>query len=328
MSKHSFVAYKLTVAKARKPDAPFNLGNMNDSGVDFLSLFHGLLSDIQGKPIDDQKYERYLSVEELHPAGRSVGFICESGRYGASGRLVNVKSGIKTKDIDEDESPVVVTRNFLACPESGHWAVLCAERYGGRTAGRMILTTFARAFREKFSSDEYVFKFEGLMDPPAWAAYLQNANMTAIEVSRYGASSDLSDGVVGSTIGRVSCVVKPKRGLKMFSRDTRDGILGKKIQAHDIIGLQYHEGDDTEIVLDDGTQQRRILIDQTEPPVLMYPISDDTQPRPDDIAAFAAMQSKVVDLRRTLGLHLPDGWESGTWSNARLNVALAAIRDV
>ncbi|MBW4716210.1 hypothetical protein [Saccharothrix obliqua] len=327
MAKHAYVAYKLTVTKARQADTLLNLGDLEATGIDFLALFHGFLSDVQAKPIKDERFGRYLDIESISPRGRCIRFITQYGRYGTTGRLIDTTTGDTTHDYDEDESAVSPTRNLLASPESGDSAVFLAERYGGRGAASMILGQFKRAFKQRFEDDNLIFNYEGLLDQAAWDKYVQNADMTAIEVTRHGASSDFADGSVAKAVGKIVCAVKPRWGERRFPRTVRDRVLSSEVKAQEVIGLKAQDDDEVELVLNDGVQQKRLLVGQPGVPVLVYPVADDNADRPTDDEVYAAMRQKVSELRTSIGLKLPYAWEAGEWGRQQLGVALAAVRD-
>jgi hypothetical protein len=134
-------------------------------------------------------------------------------------------------------------------------------------------------------------------------------------------------GTVAKSVGKIVCAMKPRWGEKRFARFIRDRVINRDIKAQELIGLKVEDTDEVELVLNDGTQQRRLVVGQTDVPILVYPIADDRDERPADVEVFEAMKAKVSDLRSTLSLQLPYGWETGTWGNDQLAVALAAVRD-
>jgi hypothetical protein len=182
MAKHAYVAYKLYVTKYRQPDDLLNVGNFDSKGSDLLTLFHAFLRDVSTEPLRDDRRERYLSISYAKAKGRTVRFKTEFGRFGVSGTLIDTTSGDTTHSYHEDESPVVETRNLLASPQDGDWAILLAERYGGRGSVTAVLGEFKRAFQHRFQEDGLILKYDGLMDPDAWDKYVDEADMTELKV--------------------------------------------------------------------------------------------------------------------------------------------------
>ncbi|MFG1646978.1 hypothetical protein ACGFMK_42440 [Amycolatopsis sp. NPDC049252] len=327
MSKYAYVAYRVTVSKSGQPDDPLDVGNFDGKGADLVAYFHGFLRCIGEEFIRRQKYDQYLAVPELVPRGRRVEFVTEYGRYGLQGTLVDTISGEKTHSYDEDESPVVETRNMFVSPAEGRWAIFLAERYGGRGAASLILSEFKRAFRQCFENEELIVKYDGLLDPAAWAEYVEKADMTEMQVKRFGPSPDFADPVAAKSVGRVVSRVRPMRGQKGFGRAFRDKIISREIRAQDIIGIPVIDGDEVELKLNDGEQQRSVILGEEANPVLAYFLVGDKEERPSDGAVYAAMRKKVIDAKANLGLTLPQQWKDGTWDDSLLSVKLEPIRD-
>ncbi len=326
MAKHAYVAYRITVTKLRDKDE-LNVGNFDGRGSDLLTLFHAFLSDIASEPLQEKKYDRLLMISSLDPRGRTVHLKAKYGRFGLSGTLVNATSGEITYSYDEDESPVSETRNMLACPKNGKWAVFLAERYGGRGAASMLIGQFKRAFRSRFGSDGFIVRFEGLMDPDAWAKYVNEADMKELQIKRWGPSPDIADDLTAKSVGRIVSHVKPHRGQKSFPRAFREKITRGEIRAQEIIGIPVKDDDEVEMVLDDGQQQRSLILGETEIPILAYLLAEDTDERPADDEVRHAMLEKVSDLKARLQLALPSDWSEGEWGHKELSVKLDPVRD-
>lgn len=327
MPKHAYVAYKVTVTKAGHPDTPLDVGNFDGKGADLVAYFHGFLRCLNEEFIRREKFDQYLAIPILEPSGRKIEFTTEYGRYGLQGTLVDTTSGEKTHSYDEDESPVIETRNMLASPKEGRWAILLAERYGGRGAATVVLSEFKRAFRLRFANEELIVKYDGLLDPNAWAMYVENAEMTEMQIKRYGPSSDFSDPIAAKSIGKVSSRILPNRGQKTFGRAFRDRVISREILAQEIIGIPVEDGDEVELKLNDGQQQHSVILGAEENPVLAYFLGGKHDDRPSDAAIYAEMRKKILDAKSNLGLTLPNQWKDGDWDPSLLDVKLEPIRD-
>ncbi|GAB3452833.1 hypothetical protein [Actinophytocola sediminis] len=328
MAKHAYVAYKLYITRFRQPDELLNVGNFDSQGSDLLTLFHAFLNDITVEPLRDGRRERYLSISYLNPRGRTVRFKTEYGRFGISGSLIDTTSGDTTHSYHEDESAVVETRNLLTSPTSGNWAILLAERYGGRGSVTMVLSEFKKAFQQRFNSDNFLFKYDGLMDLAAWEKYVDNADMTELKIKRWSPASDIADPVIAESVGHVVSHVKPRRSQKRFPRTVFQKLVTQEISAQSIVGIPPREGDEVELVLNDGIQQRSIILGEVETPILAYILSDDQNDRPSDGIVHDAMLAKVADAKRTLGLTLTHDWKDGDWGDDMLSVKMEAIREI
>ncbi|MCG8914823.1 hypothetical protein L6E12_03325 [Actinokineospora sp. PR83] len=326
MARSAFSIYQLWVAPTRKPDDPVNMSNIDGNGTDFLSLFNAFLTDIKARPLVKPKYSLYLDVQYLASAGRMIEMEIEHGRYGLEGKVVDVKSGSTTKNIGIDESTVTNTRSLIVTSENAPHALFMGEKYGSQTSATKLLSAFKRSFSDRFHADHLVFHYNSLMDETAWQKYLETAQMQSIEVHKTQTSSDIADGIVRNSIGRIVCTVKPRRGEGSFARTLRDRILNGDLKAQTIIGVASHDDDEVEIVLDNGTQQRRLIIGSADVPVLFYPLSDDGQPRPLNGDVFKEMRSKVLEIAPIIGMSLPSDWDSRPWTRQQRSVKLAANR--
>ncbi|PWV81878.1 hypothetical protein SAMN05421630_106111 [Prauserella marina] len=191
----------------------------------------------------------------------------------------------------------------------------------------MVLSQFKRAFRRRFDSADLLVKHEGLMDSDAWEKFIESAEMTALEIKRFGLSSDRSHPMAEKTVGKIVTQVKPNWGEKKFPRRLRDAIIDGDVRAQELVGMPALDADEVEAVLEDGNQQRRLLIGQAAVPILAYPIAEDRDERPADAQVYAAMEEKVSEVNGKLGLKLPYDWKAGQWSDEALSVKLDAIRD-
>ncbi|WP_143219239.1 hypothetical protein [Actinokineospora bangkokensis] len=305
------------------------MSNLDGSEIDFITLFYGFLKDVKKTPLVTSGSNLYLTIENLKASGRTIYFSADQGRFGTEGKLVDIKSGSTTKEISESESAVTTTKNLLVASENGPYALLIGERYGSHSSAGTVLSTFYRAFVEKFrdSGKNFVFKNEGYIDKEAWSSYLKNADMKSVQVNKYEASSDIADGTIRSSIGKIVCQMRPRRGLGHFGRNLRDQLITGDVNAHSIIGIKEDPGDEVEVVLSDGIQQRRLLLGAKNVPVLLHSLAADDADRLSSDDVLDAMLTKVSDLRSKVGLKLPDDWKKKAWTRQQLNVKMAAYRD-
>ncbi|GGS21199.1 hypothetical protein [Actinokineospora fastidiosa] len=327
MAKQAYSIHLMQVARNRKPEYPFDMGNLDGTNLDFLTLFHGFLMDVQGTPLVNRRSNLYLTVESVEPKGRTIAFTADQGRFGTEGKLVDVQSGSMTKTISENESAVTTTRNLVVASDGGPFALLLGERYGNHSSVGTVLSTFYRAFVHRFREQGFVFRGEGYVDQEAWDAYLQEAEMKTIQVNKYEASSDIADGFIRRSIGKIVCEVRPKRGEGSFTRKVRDQLLGGELKAHSIIGIEEDPSDEVELTLNDGRQQKRLLIGKSKVPVLLYPLTEGDEERLSDQQVLDTMLAKVSDLQTRVGMNLPATWKTEEWTLDQLDVKMAAYRE-
>ncbi|MEV8611947.1 hypothetical protein AB0383_29130 [Amycolatopsis sp. NPDC051373] len=327
MAKHAYVAYRLTVTKLRKPDEPLKLGNFDGRQTDILELFNGFLNGLKKNALRREKLNQYISILRIDPKGRAIEFDAYYGRYGSSGSIIDTTSGQTTHQYDEEESPVQMTRNLIASPKDGTWAIFLAERYSGRGAATALIREFKQAFRSRFEQDKLIVNFDGLVDSDAWAQYVDKADMKEMKIKRFGPSSDIADPLVTKSVGRVTSIIQPRRGQGSFPRSLREKLVSREITAQEIIGIPVADGDEVELALDDGRQQRSILLGEAEHPILSYVLAEDDDERPTNAQVRAQMVAKVSEAKSKLGLTLAHDWEDGQWSGEALEVKLEVERD-
>jgi hypothetical protein len=217
---------------------------------------------------------------------------------------------------------------MIVIPRRAKFGFLLCERYGGRGSATVIRTIIERAFRRRFGESGVVIRFEALLNATAWAAFVGNADLKSIKVNRYSRSSDVADGIDISQIGKVTCSVKPRRGLGRFPAAIKDAILDRSLSAQDLIGIPAGVDDDVSLQLDDGDQQKQLILGHEEPPNLIYMINRDGDDRPDSAAVFKEMTTRLEsELAIQAGVQLAENWRDGSWTEEDLAVKMPAMRD-
>ncbi|WP_428963938.1 hypothetical protein [Micromonospora fluostatini] len=327
MAKHAFAVYGLKVAPRMHPENKVDVANIDGNGLSVAHLARGFLASIRDSPFTDDRYQQYFSVNDISPAGQQVRFTAGYGGYGQEGEMINVKNHETTHKFARDESATVLSRNMLVVPDKGDTALYFAERYGGRGSASFFLRQMKAAFRRRMLNEQLILHHESLIDHQAWSEYLQRAKLTGVQVVRYGISSDIAEGVSADVVGRLRYEVKPRRGAAGLGQRLKDLLLSKEVKAQQILGLSAElEKDETRLDLDDGNQQRQLIIGREEPPALAYLIPYKGDGRPTDDVVFGAMERVVPVLMQQLGMEISSNWNKGAWSADQLNVRMGAVR--
>ncbi|MGB2569282.1 hypothetical protein ACPFP2_12635 [Micromonospora citrea] len=327
MPKHSFAVYGLFVAPRMRPNLRLRVDNIDGQGASLLHLTYGFLRNVQSQPIDDTRHKQYFSIDTLDASGTRICFGADYGKYGVEGEIVNRTNHETTHTFGADESTLTTARNMVIVPPGGHMAILLAERYGGRGAASFFMRQLKSAFRGRFGGD-YLLHDENLIDQEAWRDYLANAKLTGIKVVRYDASHDLADRIKPEVVGRLEYEMKPRRGVKSFGQAVKDAFLRKDIQAQQMFGLREAlDSDETRLSLDDGHQQRQVVIGKEEPPALVYVLPHEGKDRVKDDVIFGHMDLVVPSLCRQLHLELSPDWREGAWTDEQLAIRMEVIRE-
>jgi hypothetical protein len=185
-----------------------------------------------------------------------------------------------------------------------------------------------RAFRQKFGDANLLIKFEALLNFAAWQTFVSNADMKSLHINRYGLSSDLSDGLDVSSVGKMTCSVKPRRGAGRFGEAIKNGLLRRTVSPHTLVGIPFREDDDVSLELNDGVQTRRLILGSQEPPNLIYLIEESGDVRPDAERVYSEMRNRLdSELAQQAAVQLGHDWRDSTWTSEQLTVRMPAVRD-
>lgn len=291
MAKSAFTAALISVYPFGAPEDLTKLSNIYGTGQDLLCLLHGLMQDVNAKHVLEESTNRVLLTQDIEPAGRTVRFTSKSGRYGTGGEIVDVESGETTHDFNEGESAITPTRNLFIVPENSNFGFFLAERYGGRGSYTAIRILMQKAFKQHFGNSKLNLRVEGLLNGKAWNEYVERANMKKLTVNQYRSHPNVARGVDVSSVGKVSTIMKPRRGLGKFDPAIKEGLISGKIQPDALLGIPHFAAKDVDVSLelDDGNQQRRLLLGSEEPANLLYMITGAEQGRPDNALVYGAM---------------------------------------
>jgi hypothetical protein len=326
MSRHAFAAYGLYVSPRYRPNDRLPLDDIGGTKIGLLSLIHGLLQDLKNQPLREEKSEDYLLIDDIDPTGSRIHFNAEYGKFGIEGGIRDTRSHKTTHTYGADESATVPIRNMVLCLPRSKTAILLTERYGNRGVGSIFLRQLEAAFRQRFS--DFILHSESLIDNEQWRAFRERAKLTSVKVVRYKRSHDIADGVDPKVIGRFVYEAKPRWGSVGLGDALKNGLLGGNLKAQDILGLSNEQdADETRLTLNDGDQERQVVLGRENLPALVYTVEHDGKDRAKDAVIYDEMNNVVPVLTKQLGLELPDDWDSADWPKAQLAVKMGAVRE-
>lgn len=326
-SRTGFAAYSFKVAPRSRPAETVRLDDLDGSGLSLLHLIHGFLQDLSATPYADHRYQQYFATESIEPRGNTLRFGANFGRFGFQGEIVDTTTHETTHEFGEDESAVTGTRNLVVILPGGTHGLFFAERYGGRGGATLFARELRKAFGARMDIDRLLLHAESLIDEAGWTEYINGAKLTGIKIVRYGLDSDIAGGLSAETVGRLVYEVKRRRGVGSFGQAIKQRLLDGELKAQQIMGLEMLDTDETQLTLDDGTQQKQLVIGRDEPAALVYMIEQSGDDRPSDEAVYLAMEQKAEELGRRLGLEFPTGWQRGGWASEQLGIKMEAVRD-
>lgn len=284
------------------------------------------MKDIKDSPFVDEDSKQYLTIPEITPAGSTIHLTGRYGHYGQPGNnVIDIQTGKLIHEFGDNDAFTTRLRNMLVIPDSANTALFLAERYSGRGLTSIFLRELKRAFRAKF--DSHILRSEGLTNGEAWQAFLANAKLARVRVTRHFVPADIADEPVEQHVYNLMYSAKPSRGQKFFPQSIKEGLLRGQIKANEILGLNPEmEFDETRLEMHGDTWQRDFALDQ-QMPVLIYPVGGNGEQRPSDAQMYEAMETVVPELCQSLSVDLPAGWQSGAWPAGALAVTLEAVRD-
>lgn len=305
MATHALQVYKVWAAPRYKPGDPVNLGNIADSGVDFVDFASQMLDELEQAPIKTgaTRYTRFTSHGDQ---GRVVQFKGSAGRYGADGEIFDVLTGQKIGDMDKNHATMAEVRNMMVVPAAGDYALLMTERYAGYSLYSVYQAEMIRLFRDRF--DDLVLHFEAQVEPQAWDAIVENLDLEAVAAVVYR-RRDRAGKQKPQRIGVLRVERSGWRGSKLSKVLLKAAVTASE-PPHKLVGLEEPLPDEAEVhvTVNDGNRTRTIVVGREKWPSVSYVLAPDGEDRPDDDDVYGQASAVAPTLLERLGVDLPPNW--------------------
>lgn len=299
----------------RKP-----IDNFDGKGADLLTLLRGFIANLDADLLVDNEHERYVTVTELEPAGRTLFCAVEAGWYGTSGKVTNVRTHALEHEHTEDSATTRAIRFVVVAPRGAKGMLVLGERVGGTPAATRVLSLFHLALRSKFDGEKLSFKVETMVESNAWLAKAELAQVTGI-VNSYGYSSDAADTGDVKEIGRLRVELVPTGAREYLPKKVWQGLKNHNLKASEVLGLNDDlEVDNLQVKVSADGKTKTFAIEREKEPALSYLLTNRGFPDVDAFKSFCLDHAK--DLLPNVGATWNTQINSGSWTVADLGVEL------
>lgn len=267
------------------------------NGLDLLGFIQGLTTT--GRPVDNEPGKRWTRIDSVTPRGaRGLLVEASSGRYGEAGDLVDRSSGQVAFSYGEDHAPTGPTRTLVVVPDTGMHAIACYERSSstGVSGVELLRWLWKRTFLD--ANTGITWSHPWIDEPEAW---LEEASLKAVEVHRYAGGTN----TVAADSGGPDEFVHAARARRsrFLGRGTLEAVLKDAKAAHQLVGIDYADGDRVFVEVKVGDRQAKYQIGDGSLPKLQRQLDDGLTD--DEFVAECA-----THLRERVFPELGGGWNS------------------
>jgi hypothetical protein len=308
------------VHTAHKPNERKVANNFDGKGADLLHLLRGFIAAIDPNALVDDEQERYVSITELDPQGRTLFVEVEAGWFGTEGKVKNVRTHKTRLEHDSEDATVRRIRFVAVAPIGSLGMLVFVERVGGVSAASKILALFQQSLRAKYEGEKLTFKNEAMVEKAAW---LKKAKLERVkgQVTSYSHSADTADGGSTKIVGALNIDLVPEGGKQFLPKKIWEGLKKRDLDAAQVLGLNADaDVDKLSVTVSADGKSKTFAIDREKEPSLAYLLAEKGEPDSDAFLDFSFDHAK--DLLPAVGVEWDNGVKAGAWSAKELAVTL------
>lgn len=279
-------------------------------GVDMLHLVHGMVQCAAPDDFVDEDTGRYASIEKLTPQGRGLLIELDAGPFGDPAKMRDVRSHAVTHAGRADEAVTLPLRTYLVVPRQGTSALLFAEHAQATSSSTLLLRLLDRAWRDRYPDS--TLSPSTLLETSAW---LDAAELEAVQAVKYGWSSDSVDDTTPKTIGDLRWIFEPPKGSKYFPQRVLEGLRSRTLDRSKLLGLpQNLQPDELIVTLGlDGRSKTFVLEGGEKTPPIRHLLSDTRDPMPTSDEFVKFCQQLAPEHFKSVGVDWDTSWTRGRW---------------
>ncbi len=317
MSQRSAGVFSIRIHPRMKPDKFLDVADFNGSGADVLVLMRALLAGLPSGAVRDDLKKRYVSIENLDPAGRRLTITADVGLYNTPGSTKNVDHHVVEHDRGDRSAATVRTRLVMLSPLASTVALLYNERVGQTHAGSAILDLFTKALQTAYP--EYVVNIARIFESEAWLAAAQLEEVSAAAYSR---EVEPADKGLPTARGRLVSRFVPLRGTKAFPSWVWARLRAGTLKASDLFAIDDLEDDVTVTLAGDG-RRKSFVLGKEKLPSASYLLSESGEQMMETRALWSTINDLAAETFKVLGSQWSPSFASAVWTPEQLAVTLA-----
>lgn len=277
MPSFQFCMYEIGIRRSHKKESHQVLSQFNSRAHDFADVIHKFLdTEVGTKGMTLKKGEHYIRLMKSEKDERIIWATVESGRFGNTGKVVDVATGDDTYDMRSEDAPTYPVRQCFIIPRSGSSAIWATEVIGNSSAITSLWTPFYDWFRERYANERLTIERSPLQNTDAWNAFLEAAQLQEIKFLAY---VEDSDGAVG--VKRQEFSAKSGRGMRL-PKEWITRAYARELPPSTVFHVQgLPEPDEVHLEIEREGKSRTVVVGQ-EFPRFLYPLESHDGSRPDD----------------------------------------------
>lgn len=320
MPRRTLTVTNFYVHTERKGSERRDVANFDGKGADLLVLLRAFIHGLDPNVLVDNDHERYVSVTELEPSGRTLFVEVEAGWFGTTGKVKNVVTH-DVKHVHSADEATTRTLRFLAvAPVGAKGMLVFVERVGGQSSAARILQLFHAALRAKFNGEKLSFKVDSMVESEAWLDGAELEQVSGV-VTSYNYSSDKADAGGAKEIGQLRVELVPTGAKQYLPKLVWKGLKSGDLKAAEVFGLaQDLDVDEVRVKVSNEGKAKSFAIDKEREPALSYLMLAKGTLETDDFLAYC--HDRAEELLPSVGAEWKSGLTGGSWTSEQLAVTL------
>ncbi|WP_458087099.1 hypothetical protein [Streptomyces malaysiensis] len=304
MPSFQFCLYEFGVRQMQKKDSRRDIAQFNSRQHDLFDEVQRFMQHRIGtKGITLDKGEHYIRLTGLDNEHRVLWPTVESGRFGATGKVVATETGDDAYTIRNEDAPTYPLRQCFVIPRSGQTAIWATEVIGNSTAITPLWNSFTDWFRSEYDSDRITVDRLPLQNTDAWNSFIDEAQLQEI---KFLVRVQDSDAAVGMKTKEFTA--KSGRGMRL-PKDWISRAYAKELPPSAVFSVSgLPDPDEVHLAIEHEGKSRTVVVGR-EFPRFLYQIDTTGNQRPDDATFRREVMSEVGASLDLMGVSRGD-WQA------------------
>lgn len=316
MPRHTVTATRLWATTRRHPDDLQDMSAL-DGKHDVLHYCHAFFKALPPSQLVDNEKERYVSIEDMTPSGRTLLLDLYAGHFGNEGPTRHVVTGQTTHTRGKLESSSSAVRALIAIPERATSAIVFLEHAGNDSAAWALIEPLRKWLRDRFM--DYTWRSESLVVPGAWH---EGAELTEVSAVVHGHSPNIEDVGTPRVVGKLQHVLTPERSRRIFPRSLWTGLVDGKVDRGALFGVEDKDVGDVFVQMMKDGRRKRFALGEPGAPLARWVITATGEPEPTSEEALDYFLDLAPDLFDAVGADWQSGDRYGDWPADALAMAV------
>ncbi|SOC53538.1 hypothetical protein SAMN05660748_4489 [Blastococcus aggregatus] len=307
MPRRTVTVTRIWATTRRRPNELLDLSAI-EGKHDVLHLARAFYTALPPSELVDNAKERYVSIENDLPSGRTLGLELFAGHFGDEGPTRHVVTGQTTHTRGTLESSAAAVRAMLALPERSTSLLVFLEHAANDSAAWALIEPLRKWLRSRFM--DYTWHSEGLVVPGAWH---EGAELTEVSAVVHGHSPNIEDVGTPKIVGKLQHVLTPERGRRIFPRSLWSELLNGNVDRGALFGVDDADVGEVFVQMMKDGRKKRFALGDPGAPLARWVITATGEPEPSAEEAFDFFLDMAPELFLAVGADWQSGDRYGDW---------------